>query len=221
MKGCCHGISRADLLYNRFSDDASCCPATCFVSQEPCRCAHIHGSFTSSQHFKNKHITINQSKTPKTAHAQSERGACLHVSNCSETQQRHRERLDAAQRFVRPALVVSSCPWPSTCDSDEVPQLDVFGSSVKNEAISFRRSGRALGRRRWWACEGLPLLPACTTAALTGRSILIEARSVQHLFQTTFYSPKWHPHQFMSKRARHRKVERVRNKDSEMMQENH
>lgn len=52
MRDCCHGISSADLLYNRFGDDASCCPATCSVSREPCRYAQIHGSFTSTRHFK-------------------------------------------------------------------------------------------------------------------------------------------------------------------------
>lgn len=63
VRDCCHGISSADLLCNRFSDDASCCPATCSVSRESCRYAQIHGSFTSVQYFKSKHIAIIQSKT--------------------------------------------------------------------------------------------------------------------------------------------------------------
>lgn len=63
MRDFCHGISSADLLYNGFSDDASCCPATCSVSREPCHSAQIHGSFTCSRRFENKHTPINQSGT--------------------------------------------------------------------------------------------------------------------------------------------------------------
>lgn len=66
MRDFCHGISSADLLYNGFSDDASCCPATCSVSREPCHSAQIHGSFTCSRRFENKHTPINQSGTNRT-----------------------------------------------------------------------------------------------------------------------------------------------------------
>lgn len=59
---------------NGFRDDASCCPTTCSVSRELCRSAQIHGSFTCSQHFKNKHVPINQSKTNRSG---SSRGGCL------------------------------------------------------------------------------------------------------------------------------------------------
>ena len=83
MRDPCHGISSADLLYNRFSDNTSCCPATCFVSQGLCRCTQFHGSFTSAQHFKNKYIPINQSKTFRT---KLERTVCLRGSSFSYTQ---------------------------------------------------------------------------------------------------------------------------------------
>lgn len=82
MRDRCHGISSADLLYNRFRDNTSCCPATCSVSREPCHRTQIHGSFTSSQHFKNKHIPINQSKTFRIS---SNGGSRLHEA-CTLTQ---------------------------------------------------------------------------------------------------------------------------------------
>lgn len=55
MRDCCHGISNADLVYNRFSDD--CLLLSCHLFCQPraaSLCAQIHGSFTRSQHFKNK-----------------------------------------------------------------------------------------------------------------------------------------------------------------------
>lgn len=44
------------------------------------------------------------------------------------------------------------------CDSDEVAWLGLFGSSVKNEAISCGGRGAVLGSRDCWAREGFPLL---------------------------------------------------------------
>lgn len=144
MRDCCHGISSADLLYNRFSDDASCCPATCSVSREPCRYAQIHGSFTSAQHFKNKHIPIKQSKTSRTGSKREDRLLTRHKLLAHS-------QLDEISRGWDASIVLEVCPfWPqssclhsSMCDSDEVPQLGCFGSSVKNEAI--RCTGRACG----------------------------------------------------------------------------
>lgn len=147
MRDCCHGISSADLLYNRFSDDASCCPATCSVSRAPCRCVQIRGSFTSSQHFKNKHIPINQSKAPR---ASSEAEKWLPAWLKLHTHTRIRCKCSSTCLSIQPQHHPVS-----TCDSDEVPWPDFFASFVKNEAISCRKRVSVPGSRGSGAREGL------------------------------------------------------------------
>lgn len=162
MRDCCHGISSADLLYNRFSDDTSCCPATCSVSREPCRRAQIHGSFPSSQLFKNKHIPINQSGSQNQLRWRESQ----HGSSSS-----HKE---IRCKCISGCLSIHPQYHPlSMCDSDEV----LFGSSVKNEAISCRGRGSSAGQPRLVGTWRPSLLPVCSTLALTGQSILIRGRS--------------------------------------------
>lgn len=85
MRDCCHGISNADLVYNRFSDD--CLLLSCHLFCQPRAAslyARIHGSFTRSQHFKNKRspppFKDFQNRAP------AERTACLYGTSCSHAQ---------------------------------------------------------------------------------------------------------------------------------------
>lgn len=128
MRDCCHGISSADLLYNRFSDDTSCCPATCSVSRELCFRARFHGSFPSSSKTSTSLLTSQ----------------ALRTSSDGE-----RASVAQAARTTRWDVNVFRDVCPSSlsiilCDSDE----RLLGSSVKNEAISCSGRGSSAGQLR-------------------------------------------------------------------------
>lgn len=178
MRDFCHGISSADLLYNGFSDDASCCPATCSVSREPCHSAQIHGSFTCSQRFENKHTPINQSGTNGTRLQQRRRLG----PNCLPTREAHTSKVGTKStgsasvhstvqlehRPVSAAAHVTVIKWLSSAVLARPWKMKLLVVQGKDRCRTDKAGGHMKPRDS-------------STVASTKQSILIRARDMPHL----------------------------------------